>query len=162
MAANKYLQQATGAFQQVAYSDLSTPPSTLYALQNFSNIISSNTTTSSTGTFVTMASVAQGSAGTWLVNAWATYGSSLLTQLGIFRLTDGSTQGQIFGSGYVEVLTAADVQTWAASGIVTSPTSNISLVCTNATPGGNVTCYRSGSATFPSSRDTGITAVRIG
>ena len=162
MSANKYLQQATGAFQQVSYSDLATTPSTLFVLQNFSNIISSNTTTSSTATYVKMVSVSQGSSGTWMVNAWATWSSSLLTGLGILQLTDGSTQGQVFASAFIEELTAAAPMTTSLAGIVTLPTSNISLLCLNATAGGNITCFRSGSATFPSSRDTGITAVRIG
>ena len=165
MSANKYLQQLTGSFQYIQGTDISTSLSTaipLAPLNYYSSIISSNTTSSSTTAFIVGTSVTQGSSGTWMVQGWATWSSSLLSQVGFIQLSDGSTRSQVFASASLELLTASAPANVSVQGIVTSPTSNISMMFGSLTPAGNITLYRSALASLPSSRDTGIIAVRIG
>lgn len=130
----------------------------------FTNILSSNTTSSSTGTWIQGPVITQGSSGTWLVNAWATLATTSALQgvYAVIRLVDSVAQTQVISGAFIgSIGYAAAAQSVSLSGIVTSPTSNLQLIFTGITTG-TYTMYRSASATLPSSGDSGIIAVRIG
>ena len=126
----------------------------------FTNILSSNTTSSTTGTWILGPSVSQGSSGIWLINAWATISGAVTGSAVLAHIVDGLAQATIASGSYVSEYVGTEPFSFALSGIISSPSSNISLLFTGI--GGGVTMFRSGSATLPSSSDSGITAVRIG
>ena len=151
MAANKYLQQATGAFRVVSGSDLST--SVALPLQYISSVLSSNITTTSTSVWATGQQVSQGSSGTWFVTAYVSVqnggGSGYLEA----RITDSSTAGQVPALTYATMVSANSPSVVTLSGIFTSPSSNLQLQVINFTP--SVSMIMNGLL-------SGIAAVRIG
>ena len=159
MSANKYLQQATGAFRNIAWTDVSTSasaPSTNWALTNLTNVLSADLKSTSITAFVTPASVAQGSAGVWLCLGWCTVIDTVGAQGIAVEISDGTT---VWGSGYSATAGPSYPGQVACFAVATSPPGNLSLLVhgTAATTTMLIKANGSGGA-----RDTGITAVRIG
>ena len=148
---NKYLQQATGAFQTILASDLST------ALQSFTAQSNANSTTTSTAfTTIPNCSLTQGSSGVWFVTGYGSFLNNSIAEIFIIRITDGTTidttaaviaasQGFTAAAGFSTAL--------SVSGIATSPSSQLTLQFAGNYPP---------VAGFAQSGYCGITAVRIG
>ena len=160
MSVNKYLQQITGAFRQIAYSDVSgtpTIPSTLPTLAYLTSSLGSNVSLSTTGVF-DGPSVSQGSSGTWLATGQLTVGSTG-TFFWYAKLWDGTT---VIDSGYgsaVQELAGAGVSDISIplSGVLASPAGNIKMSVAVSAAGSGIIANNSGFG-----KDTTLTVVRIG
>lgn len=156
MAANKYLQQATGAFRPIQASDLST------ALQSFTATSGVNSTSTTTNfTLVPGCTLTQGSSGVWLVTATTIFYGGAGASIWWAQITDATTtvSSAVNIATAISQTSAGGYDTIALSGIVTSPTSQITLRYTpNLPSAGLVYTAASTSVGYGSS----ITAVRIG
>ena len=159
---NHYLQQETGAFHQVGYSDLATAPSTTFILQNFSANISANSTSTTTAfTLVPGCTLLQGSSGTWLVTGYASFidtASAIGWTLRITDATTASTSVNVIAVSRSGTALAGAYNGINVSGIATSPTSQLTLQYAPVA----ATTTSIISATSTGGPAANITAVRIG
>lgn len=159
MAANKYLQQATGAFRPIQASDLTTTitSTTVFPLQNYSAL--TNASGISTGTAYTIVpncTLTQGTSGVWLVSGWATFTNSAIAELWRLQITDGTTadgSAVSLAVGLSNVAVAGQYSLISLTAIATSPSSQLTL---QYEPGASTTTSQTVNG------GCGITAVRIG
>ena len=158
MSANKYLQQITGAFRQIAYSDVSgTPsiPSTSIGI-NITNATTANIGISN-ATFTAGPSVAQGTVGIWFATGTVTLVDTAAPQDFSAILWDGTT---IIDSAYTGSAGAGYFITVTLSGVASGPAGNlrIGVKTTAATTATSFFGFNNSGE----SKDSSLTAVRIG
>ena len=122
---NKYLQQATGAFQPIASTDLTT------ALTSYSAVANANSTTSSTNfSIIPNCTLTQGSSGIWLVSGYGSMLNSAAAEGFYLQITDGTTAdvgATVIAKGAVTSAAAGYTAFLSLMGIATSPSSQLTL-----------------------------------
>lgn len=118
------------------------------------NTLSGNVALSNTGTYFTLMSCAQGTAGTWLATGQFTVTDTAGAAAILWRVTDGTT---IFASGRSDTSGAGTFITVPVSAVCASPAGNIRVTAEDSTSA-------SGSVRFNitgDSKDSTLTVIRI-
>ena len=154
MATNKFLRQ-DGWFQPV--DSASIVPTTGATGTGFLGFVTNSTTTNQLigSTATTGPSVSQGSSGTWLASGQVTVEDTGAARTVSATLTDGTN---IIDSGVATTGAAGFFACIPLSGVIASPAGNIRITTTVVTTGTAFMIFNQSG----SSKDTSVTAVRIG